>query len=319
MAIIFVYAGARDDHRIQSPYCITKNLYNYLKERTDVRYYRWDSTEDVDIGPDDILLGHPHYDPNTVVQKLFNKPCKAKFLIHPLHHGRPNDNLPFDHLARKADVIFSICGPYWYQTLEQSPFAHWKPKITRLDMAVDGNIFPYMKDKFNAPKDRRLVYVGSAAPNKNLEYLVKIMKALPNTTLHWYGGDSNHRLAKLPNVKTVGWVVLDKAIGKEICDSCDIMVSLSDSDANPTSLLETTSWGLIAACTKESGYYNDPMFTELYLNNFSKTVKTINNLLGTDTNILKQRSLINREMIETKYTWDNFCSTVWNGLQPWIQ
>lgn len=321
MRIHLIYAGDPNGDSIQAPYIITRKLYHFLKEKAEISYYNWTDGTDIDLQPNDILLGHPNYDPNTVVQKAFRsgKPCLAKCLIHPLHTNRAQDNLPFDDLARQADKIFSICGPYWYDTLEQTPFAHWKPKITRLDLAIDPSMYPYVKTTFNGPGNRRLVYIGSSTPNKNLGYLVRIMQAMSDVTLHWYGGDSEHPLAKLRNVVTTGWVTLNESTAREICRQCDIMVSTSDSDANPTTLLECAAWGIINACTKESGYYNDPMFTEILLDDFQKTLRNLRSLLVIDNGVLQQRSVQSRQKIENYYTWDRFCNTIWDELQKFIK
>jgi len=318
MRIIFVYAGHPDMGVIQAPYVITNKLFYFLKSKIEVQCYNWTDILDIDIKSDDIILGHPHYDKNTIVQKAFQKQCRAKCLIHPLHTHRVNDNFPFDPLVQQADRVFAICGPYWYDTLTETPFAHWKPKITRLDLAIDKDIYQYTKHTFNPPGARRLVYIGSSTPNKNLGYLTRIMTAMPDVTLHWYGGDSNHPLAKLPNVNTTGWVILDTLMAKNICHWCDIMVSVSDSDANPTTLLETKAWGLMAACTKESGYYNDSMFTELYLDDFPRTIQALRNLLNEPNENLEAKSRSDRKIIEDKYNWNRFCDTIWNELQKFM-
>lgn len=317
--IIFVYAGQPDMGVIQAPYIITNKLYHFLAKHAEVVYYPWVSTDDPDVREDDIILGHPNYDPNTVIQRAFQKPCKAKFLIHPFHTNRILDNRPFDHLVGISDRLFAICGEYWIDSIDSTVFAHWKPKITRVDLAVDPQTYPYLKHSFNGPGNRRLVYIGSSSPNKNLGYLRRIMLRLPQVTLHWYGGDSEHPLAKLPNVRTTGWVFLDAAMGKEICKWCDIKISVSDSDANPTTLLESSAWGLIPACTRESGYYNDPMFTELFLDDESRTVEILKELLAIDSSVLHERSLQNREIIESKYTWTRFCNTIWDTISGYLE
>lgn len=314
--IHFVYAGTPDSGAIHAPLSITHNLYKFLSTKAETRYYVWNSHDDIPLGPNDVLIGHPDYNPLTAVQKAFSKPCRAKCLIFPFHHNRFGDNLPFDPLVRQATKVFSICGPFWYDTMGDSRFAHWKPKVTRLDMAVDANAFPYVKKEFNAR--RNLLYMGSSIPNKNLPFLVQVMKSMPDVTLHWYGGDSKHPLARLRNVRTTGWVVLNKETAEEIARKCDIMVSVSDSDANPTTLLEAMSWGLVAACTPESGYYNDPLFTRLYLNEVPRTVKALRALMALSDAELHYRSMAGRQEIVNKYTWDRFCTTVWDGIKEYV-
>jgi glycosyltransferase involved in cell wall biosynthesis len=223
-------------------------------------------------------------------------------------------------MAKEADKIFSICGPYWYDTVESTPFAHWKPKMVRLDMAVDTNHFPFLRQEagpmaFNPPGYRNLVFIGSAMPQKNLGYMTDLMARMPDVKLHWYGGSGDHPLAKLPNVSVIGWVTLDEAMAKGIIQNYDIMINTSISDANPTTLLEARAWGLITACTKESGYYNDPFFTELYLDDMDRTISVIRELLNAPTNDFYRRAVASRAEVESKYNWLNFCETVWSNLQ----
>lgn len=322
MRLHFVYAFSPQSPQLQSPYCITRNLYNYLSKRAEVIYHLWDAAKTIELEPNDILLGHPNYPEHTPMQRVFRekRTCKARCLIHPLHTKRVGDNMPFDFMAREADKIFSICGPYWYDTIGDTPFAHWKPKIVRLDMAVDANQFPFLRQEtgplaFNPPGQRKLVFVGSAMPQKNLGYMTQLMTKMPDVRLKWYGGDGAHPLAKLPNVDVVGWVTLDAATAQGIIADHDIMINTSHSDANPTTLLETRAWGLITACTKESGYYNDPFFTELYLEDMDRTISVIRELLNAPSHDLYQRAVASRAEVESKYNWSNFCETVWSNLQ----
>jgi len=311
----FVYAEDPSTSRIDGAVAITKNVYNALIRHYEVIYHRWDAHHDIDLQPDDIFLGHPNYPPTTITQRVFaqNKPCRAKCIIHPLHTKNAQDNLPFDHMARAADIIFSICGPYWYDTLPGTPFAHWQPKIVRLDMAVNSDIFPRIKTKFN--EKRKLVYIGSATEHKNLGYLAEIMKAMPDVQLSWYGGFLEHPLARLPNVRTVGWQMLVGEVAKEICDNHDIFVNVSFSDANPTTLLEASAWGLIAGCTPQSGYYNDPKFFELRLDDVQFCVNQIRKMMALPEPELLTMADRNRADVVTNYNWDVFTSKIINNLK----
>lgn len=317
MKIHLVYAGSPDDPRIQSPYSITRNLYYYLKARADVSYYTWDSYAEINPEPDDIFIGHPHYDPNTTVQRFFNsnKKCRMRCTIHPLHTNRIQDNMPFNEIAMMADKIFSICGPYWYDTIDQTPFAHWKPKIVRLDMAVDSKIWKYQKTKFNDPGRRNIVYIGSSMPQKNLGYLYDIVKSMPNTQFRWYGGSGDHPLANLKNMKIYGWCDFnDQNILREIYDFADIFLNVSNSDANPTTLLEFgLAGGLIPICTETSGYWKSESFINI-THNLNEAISTINTWLTKPTLELENLSIKNRTICEKEYTWDKFCSTIWKEI-----
>lgn len=142
------------------------------------------------------------------------------------------------------------------------------------------------------------------------------MATMPDVELDWYGGDSAHALAKLPNVRAFGWLTLNRKVAQKIVDDCDIMINTSISDANPTTLLEARAWGIITACTPQSGYYNDPFFTELDLADIKKSMANLRHLLHDASNEeLMLRATKSREEIETRYTWDRFCNTVWTELQ----
>lgn len=317
--IHFVYAFPPDTQEIHSPHCITRNLYNFLKTKTDVKYYDWEHRGVAEVGADDIFIGHPHYDTNTITQRTIReKTCKLMCTIHPLHTALPQHNMPFDDLARKVDKIFSICGPYWYDTIDQTEFEHWKIKITRLDMAVDGSHFPFVRKKFNPIGSRKLVYIGSNMPMKNVDHLTSIMRQMPDVRLHWYGGDGAHSLARLPNVDTTGWIRLGPEMAQQIVDECDIFVNVSNSDANPTTLLESMAWGIITSCTKQSGYWKDPLFTEIFTDSAEASVQNIRKLLNAPDEELMARAIAGRKEIETKYTWSNFCNKIWDELEPYV-
>lgn len=316
MKLIFVYAGQPNDGRRSAPYSITTNVYNYLSQKINIEYHQWDACYDVDVKEDDIVLGHPHYDHNTIIQRIFrtNKKCKAKYLIHPFHHNRVEDNFPFNDLAMEATGIFSICGPYWYDTIDGTVFAHWKPKITRLDLAVDES-WKYLKSTFNPIGCRGIVYVGSAMPQKNLGLLYEIARTMKNTRFDWYGGSSDHPLAKLPNVYVEGWQDLHHQKVIDICYRNDLFVNTSISDANPTTLLEFgLASGIIPICTQTSGYWKDDCFINIP-HNVDEAVSIINDWLNKPTDELVKKSLKNRIICEKEYTWEKFCSTIWNTIK----
>lgn len=320
MILHFVYAGQPGSGRVDAPYSITDHVYSFLSSKLDVVYHQWDACYDIDLGPDDILLGHPHYDQNTVVQRAFrsDRPARAKCLIHPFHHVRVEDNFPFDELARKADAIFSICGRYWIDSIKETPFAHWEPKIVHLNMAVDLNHFEHYKTTFNPIGSRALLFVGSCMPQKNLGYLAELMNALPDIHLYWYGGYSDYPLAQLPNVTTFGWVQFDKPVLRKICQQSDMFINVSCSDASPTALLEALAMGFPAACTRESGIYNTPMVNGLSLKDASQNPDVIRGVLASPDAILMERSQITRRLMERYHTWDTFCSNLWSGLERFL-
>lgn len=318
MKVILVYAFSPNAPQIQSPYCITKNLHRFLNSRCELQYYMWDQKLELKPDPEAIFVGHPHYDRQTIVQKVFrqNIQFKARCTIHPFHTAIPAHNAPFHDLARKADKIFSICGPYWYDTADQTEFAFWKPKMVRLDMAIDSKIWPYRKAKFNEPGNRGIVYVGSDMPMKNVGYLAQIAQKLPNVPFRWYGGSAKHPINRLHNVSVKGWCdFANKVLVQEICDFADFFLNVSTSDANPTTLLEFgLASGLIPICTQTSGYWKDKCFVNIP-HNLDQAVGIIQEWLKKPSVVLQTHSSENRQICEEKYTWGRFCTTVWNEIK----
>lgn len=323
--IHFVYAGDPHSDVISAPTCITRNMYNFLLKKCaeipdlSFQYYDWNDKRVIDSAPDDILIGHPNYDPDTIVQRSFRESTfKAKFTIHPIHTRMVECNMPFDHLTRVANAFFGICGPYWYDTILDTPFAHWKPKMVRLDLAVDTDQFPPLKQSFRVDVDRRFLYIGNSTKHKNLGYLAQIMQAMPERQLHWYGGSNDHPLARLPNVHVTGHVKLDAEMGSKICSETDMMINVSSSDANPTTLLETAAWGLPVACTAGSGYYNGWPFYEIPENDVQTAVATLRSLITLPESALIRSSKDNIQLVRDNYTWDNFCYGIWNILADYL-
>lgn len=323
-SIHFVYAGDPAGGEIRSPYCITTNVHRFLKQKCDeigwgLKYYNWTNIGPVDSAPDDIIIGHPNYGSNTVIQASFREsPCKAKFTMHPIHTRMLEDNMPFAPLVAQANGFFGICGPFWYDTMQDTAFADWKPKMTRLDMAVDPAHFPFLKHQINPVSERRLLYIGSDTKHKNLAYLREIMSRLPARQLYWFGGHSQHPLAQLPNVEVTGNVVLAGETAQGICNATDLMINVSVSDANPTTLLETAAWGMPVACTAGSGYYNGQPFYSITENNPDQAAQEIRNILGASQEDLDTHRMANVELIKSHYNWANFCGTIWRVLENYL-
>lgn len=322
--IHFIYAGSPDNGSLQSPYSITRNVHKFLLSKTDsLTYQNWDDPGGFTGADNCLLIGHPNYSHITPIWKAkqTGKPLKAKLLLWPFHHHF-NENIVLDELAMWADRLLLICGPYWVDTIGNSVFAHWGSKVTRIDMAVEPLHFPRVKTSFNTP--RRLLYVGSDTAHKNLAYLVEIMKLIPKTQLVWIGGHSSHPLARLPNVKVEGWQELNIENAKRIANMADIFVNVSISDANPTTILETASWGFPAAVSKSSGYWPHPLHPddlrlhEIHLGNPGKAVKDIEQLLYAPDSYLTELSEHNSRVVSEKYNWDVFTQKIWSVAQNYL-
>jgi glycosyltransferase involved in cell wall biosynthesis len=314
----FVYSGnPADDSCRGAPGTITNRLFRFLEGQFKVRYADWASTEPLAIGRDDILLGHPNYEPDSFVQRAFrDTECKAKFLIFPFHHALPEINRPFDTLVRKCARLFSITGEYWYDTISRSEFAHWKEKMIRVDMAIDAAHFPFLKERFSPKGKRVLFYLGSDRPEKGVSHLASLVRLAGCRLLYAGSLGPCGELFKGLDFKYLGPISLTREVLQWLAQQCDFFVNTSVSDANPTTILEMSAIGLPVLCTPQSGYVRPDLVYTLRLDDDRYNVALVNRLQQTEETSLIERSQAIRAVVERDYTWDRFCQTVLSGMEP---
>jgi glycosyltransferase involved in cell wall biosynthesis len=304
---------------LRAPYSITYNLSRFLSERVPTILYDWDERILPAVGPDDIILGHPHPDPETVIQRLFRDEvkCRAKLLIFPVHHGVPYGDsinrftLP---LVERAETVLGIMGLYWYDTLATSQLATWKHKIVRVDMAVDPLEYPFLKRRFNAPGRRGYLHIGSGRPEKGMGVLDRTMAGLSQFPRASIGPGTD-----IPNMRHLASEVhLTPEFVSALAQDYDFFVCTPLSDPNPTTILEAMAWGFPVACTPQSGYYDMPSIVTLSTADIDANVHALLELQHAPEERLLDISRTNRELIEKHYTWERFCSTVWQALEPYL-
>ena len=300
------------EESLRAPYSITVNLYKFLSRRTNTYLYDLFEPSSLRYRKNDIILGHPWMEPNSIAyQALFNPaPCRLKALIFPIHHGIPEINyyaLPF---VERADIVFGIMGPYWYDTIELSEFASWKPKLVRLDMAIDSHAFPLVKTHFNPPGRRGYLYIGRNSPEKGPDVLSQTMAGLLDYPRGWIG--SGEEIANIER-ETI-FTSLTPDYIRSLGSKYDFFVNTSVSDANPTTILEAMSWGFPVACTPQSGYYKTPSIIELSTTDIASNIQKLQELQYCSEENLKEVSRNNRTTVEKNYTWERFCSIVWEKI-----
>ena len=300
---------------LQAPWTITKNLFTYLRRYTRVKLYDWDEYGQIQCGPRDIILGHPHSDPQTIIQQtvLASPRCRLKALLFPMHHAMPTISQFTLPLIKKADKVLGIMGPYWRDRLDQSHFAPWKHKITSLDMAIDVREYPFVKKQFNPPGRRGYLYIGGNRPEKGCDVLSATMKQLNGFRRGWIGG--GEEILNVPRLAP--YASLTPQFVSSLANEYDFFVNTSVSDANPTTILEAMAWGFPVACTPQSGYYNMSTVTTLNTTDIEDNVKKLLDLQYAPEERLQQMSREARRLVETHYTWEHFCSSVWRELEPY--
>ena len=318
--IHFVYSGdPKNDNAISAPGTITNKLYRYFEKHYAVKYYNLDDvSSSINVGENDIIIGHPHPDENTVIKRLFSKSSAGKYLLWPLHTRIPEINRFALELAEKAHKLFIISGPYWLDTIERTDYGYLKNKIVRLDNAIDSNIFPMIKNSINSPGERGLFVLGRSGIEKGTKELFNLLMKIdcPLLVAGHYNAEDISLLNKRPKTKFLGEISFsNKNVVDDILTKCDFFINMSISDASPTTLLEAMSLGLIPITTPQCGYYYSSIIL-LSLFDDEHNIITINNALNMDEDQLKILQLKNRNIIEKYHNWDIFCDKIGKEIFP---
>jgi glycosyltransferase involved in cell wall biosynthesis len=309
---------------VSSPSANTKNIYEALSKVYPTCLYHLTERVKIRFNDDDIFLGHPFFPhkPNGKGVTEFAVSSKVKpralAIITPLHCdiniNTTHINKAFlDHvnsLMPHVDVLFAIMGQYWWDQWDQSPYAHWKSKMVRLDMAVDVKYYPLIKKKFNKLGKRKFLYIGKNDPMKGVDFLSKLAFELKNYEFGWIGVG-----ADIPGVKRIsGPRQLDPEYMSKVAEDYDFFISPSLADPNPTTILESMAWGFPVICTPQSGYYETEYIRNIYRNDFTKSVKIIRALQDLNEIELFKWSKLARRVVENDYNWGRFTGTILNHI-----
>jgi glycosyltransferase involved in cell wall biosynthesis len=296
-----------------APISITKHVYNALRSNFDTVLYDYKERGIIRGGKDDILIGHP--DPSDM-RSIWNDSCEhgefaARVAMFPIHHASAEIGAPVDRYIPRVDAIWGITGPYWYDTWDNSPLAHWKPKITRVDMAIDVRYFPRVKKRFNPTGRRKFLFIGNSSPCKGVHLLSILFGLAKRHQCVWIGG-----LGNFPNLDNRnGFVSFTPDFMAHLAEECDFLITMGVSDANPTTILEAMAWGFPVCCTPQSGYYNMREIEELSTTDMQHNVAVLDRLQQAPEEELRDRADTARSLVETSYTWERFNDTLLTELR----
>lgn len=318
---------SRDDLEawpVRSPHENTRNLYSALSQKAPTILYHLTERVSCRFRPEDVFLGHPFFPHRDGGYGVTELAAKAKVrprkyaLITPLHCGvkikTTHINKAFlddiDRLLPSADVLFAIMGEYWWDQWDSSPYSHWKPKMIRLDMAIDVSRYPRVKRRFNKPGNRGYFYIGTSDFRKGGDFLGELMGRLDNYPRGWIGSG-----ADIPNVPRIS---NDRALTPEfmskIAEEYDFLISPSRADPNPTTILESMAWGFPVICTPQSGYYETSYRVNIHLDDIENNLALLKRLQYAEEDELIYMANEARHVVETEYTWQKFTSIVIQNL-----
>ena len=287
-----------------NPWSIGNNLYYALRKKYNIKIYTWTSLRKIYPEKDDLLLGHCHPNPYTIFRRSIesNKWYK-KILIQPFN----GDMKQMSHLYNiipNCDHFIAICGTYWIKHLKNSYFKIWKKKIIQIDLGLDINQYPFIKKKFNKKGNRKFLYIGNDYSfnnfAKNLDYLKNISNNYGNEKFATIGNK------KITNIKHYGWMDFKIKKNLKLISEYDFLIHTSTYDANPSTVLEGISWGLIPVMTKQCGYENFSNHMYIPLNKIRETTKKLKNLQNMSQNSLKKMQINNYNKLISFYNWMKF-------------
>jgi len=316
--LYFCYSAVGDvwsKEPLNSPYSITHHAGNMLKTLARECGYRYeyvnlDDATPRDLRAGDLAVGHLWHAPGTFMRQALDSPA-ATILMQPYSHKMVSqgDIAEYVGLFDKADALLFITGRYWYDTLPDSPFARIHPKVTRLDMAVNPAAHPFSKTTWNAKGKRGVLSLGGDLPVKGLRHVAELVRAGGYRHRH-IGSINVDVFAHVPQCTVQTGMEFHPAVIREICQESDFFVTMGESDANPTTLLEAACWGLIPLCTPQSGYWPNDPFPSLTLGDLPGNLAVLDALQQSDAYTLKRMAAAIREHVIEHHSWAQFCETV---------
>lgn len=296
---------------ISCPDAIGRKVAEGLQRKYEVTKYDWTATGVIAPGSDDVLLGHAHPAPWTIFRRsAARRGWKRIVMLQPYHHGDLLQMAWADGVVARSDVFLAITGNYWAESVEGSPFGHWAPRMTQVDLAVDRNDFPAIKDQFNPPGRRRFLYVGHDGWQKNLSYLSRIASLL-REDITWIGPGKK----RLPGLCPLGLHDFSNELSRDLVAEHDFLVIASLADANPAVVLEAMAWGLIPVCTAESGYSGYDSMVNIPSANADGAAKILSDLQGLGDVELKQMQSRNWDLLESHFSWERLVEQVEVALE----
>ncbi len=312
--------GLDSPEPLNSPYSLTWHVGRFLREKArEIGYafeYRNLDDGSIDrIGARDIVIGHSLY-PDGWMNRALDSQARIKLILQPYQTAMVAESERdwIKALFSKADHLLLITGPYWWDTMEAGPFAEWKGRATRLDMAVNPAVHPISKASWGAPGKRRFLAMGTHNPVKGLD-LIADLATLGGFHLGYYGSAPLETFQHVPQFYHYGGAYFTPDVQARITREYDFFISLARADANPTTLLETACWGLLPLCNNESGYWPNSPFIELKLDDPLFNLAVIEMLQAMPEYRLRQKSLAIRNEIVERHSWPGFCWTIWKEIE----
>lgn len=256
----------------------------------------------------DILIGHLMPTPGTVMRRSIARGgWKSIYLLQPFNLDPLQVGFVQPWIDR-VDGFLAISGPKWKELLPFSPFAHWQPKMTFLDMAIDAERFPFsMTDRPSGR--RRVLFIGHSGWTKNPLALQEVRRLLPDVEFGWAGSGTG-----LEGFTSLGFLDLSTQEGQDLVRGYDVTISLGHADANPTTVLESMCLGLLPVVSETSGWVEDQGVITVPYSRPDLIAARLRMVLEMGSIEWNNRRTMNRERVERRFNWAVFSKQVASTL-----
>lgn len=295
---------------ISAPDAIGHQLAERLGSDYDVVLHDWDVNDVIQPRRGDVLLGHAHPAPWTVFRRSVGRDgWTRRILLQPYHHGDEIQMAWADPVVKVCDLFLAITGDYWFEAIARSPFAAWEPKMVHVDLAVDRRAFPFVKTAFNPPGERRYLYIGSTHWGKNTRYLSELAQR-GDVAISWIGNGG-----EIEGVRALGRVDLSTDRGRAIVEEHDFLITVGRADANPVTILEAMSWGLVPVCTLQSGYAGRDGIVNVPLDDIDGALTVLGSLQRRPEADLAAAQQLNLQALDQHFNWERFAAQVVDAIE----
>lgn len=285
-----------DERRIAAPWSIGNHLAAGLRAAGhDVAQYDWAERRMIRPVPGDMLIGHPHPAPGLIFEASAELDGWARVVAMTPWGGLADSVSMIGQVAALCDRIVLICGPYW---AERVPPLWWAERCVAVDMAIDRDHYPRVKALFSPPGQRRALYIGCAAESKGIDLLPRLGVEFDHVGYGDVPGAARH----------LGYVDFATPEGLALIADYDLLLAPGKNDANPTTVLEAASWGLIALCTPQSGWADD-VAVHIPRDDDAEAGRIVRSWLSAPDGLLAAR----RRAVDAalaSYTWGRFVRTI---------
>lgn len=310
---------------IRTPETIGRHLAKGLRREYDVIQYDWNDTRTIEPGADDILLGHPHDAPWTIFRRSARREGWKRIVAMFPYSGDPRKVETFDPVVPRCDLVLAITGKYWFDTINDSLFSHWAPKMIHLDLAVDRTEFPVIKKFFNPPGSRRFLYIGNTGWHKNPGYLSDLAGRAGGCPISWMG-TGGHGIRSIVTRGRVGGREIrgTKALGsydfsaeesQQLVAEHDFLLTVGKGDPNPTTILEAMAWGLVPVCTPTSGYVGYPGIVNIPPDDVDRAATVLQELQELSGSSLLDMQRVNWQTLDSHFNWGRFTDQVIEAIR----